>query len=203
MVLTTEAMNRIKNCEPLMRVIKSLKESNLEFITVDSRTMVTDHPLAAIRTAGWVCLRGSVDGGLGLGCQGDRARLTVKASRVWAAILHVWLTRADPLRAPEAKKGFFGGRSAKDKGGKGTRKKRADDGTTYALNRFSPLMQDILEDMVAGRLSAEEFPYVSSEMRVVHALSRSLGRDIILGSTSIETPTSFTDMLYKIGSLDE
>lgn len=37
-------MNRIKNCEPLMRVIKSLKESNLEFITVDSRTMVTDHP---------------------------------------------------------------------------------------------------------------------------------------------------------------
>ncbi|MEW5299818.1 MAG: hypothetical protein WDW36_002793 [Sanguina aurantia] len=42
-----------------------------------------------------------------------------------------------------------------------------------------------------------------SEMRVVHALSRSLGRDIILGSTSIETPTSFTDMLYKIGSLDE
>ncbi|MEW5299817.1 MAG: hypothetical protein WDW36_002793 [Sanguina aurantia] len=161
--------------------------------------------------------------------------------------------------APEAKKGFFGGRSTKDKGGKGTRKKRADDGTTYALNRFSPLMQDILEDMVAGRLSAEEFPYVRapenadefaaaskqpasarqarsalnwtrrapggaeaaagpparrlvvfviggasrSEMRVVHALSRSLGRDIILGSTSIETPTSFTDMLYKIGSLDE
>lgn len=49
--LTTEAMNRIKNCEPLMRVIKSLKESNLEFITIDSRTMVTDHPLAAIR---WV-----------------------------------------------------------------------------------------------------------------------------------------------------
>lgn len=37
-----------------------------------------------------------------------------------------------------------------------------------------------------------------SEMRVVHKLAPALQRDLILGSTSVETPTSF---IYKLGSL--
>jgi len=37
-----------------------------------------------------------------------------------------------------------------------------------------------------------------SEMRVVHELSRTLGRDVLLGSTSLETPESFVDTLYKL-----
>lgn len=39
---------------------------------------------------------------------------------------------------------------------------------------------------------------VRSEMRVVHELSQMLGRDVLLGSTSLETPESFMDTLYKL-----
>ena len=35
-------------------------------------------------------------------------------------------------------------------------------------------------------------------MRVVYELSRMLGRDVLLGSTSLETPESFVDTLYKL-----
>ncbi len=40
---------RIKACPKLVRVLKTLKESNVEFLAVDSRTMVTDHPLSLVR----------------------------------------------------------------------------------------------------------------------------------------------------------
>jgi hypothetical protein len=30
----------------------------------------------------------------------------------------------------------------------------------WVLSRFYPLLQDVLEDVVAGRLSDEEYPYV-------------------------------------------
>lgn len=38
-----------------------------------------------------------------------------------------------------------------------------------------------------------------SELRVAHVLSAKLGRDIILGSTSVETPTTFLNRL-KVGA---
>lgn len=42
-------VERIKACPSLLRVIKGLKECNLEFLTVDSRTVTTEHPDALIR----------------------------------------------------------------------------------------------------------------------------------------------------------
>jgi hypothetical protein len=47
--VSNEAVNRIKACAPLLRVLKTLKEGNLEFLTVDSRTVITEHPNAAVR----------------------------------------------------------------------------------------------------------------------------------------------------------
>ena len=44
-----EALESIKQCELLVNCLKSLKEVSLEFLTVDSRTCITDHPLAAVR----------------------------------------------------------------------------------------------------------------------------------------------------------
>jgi len=41
---------------------------------------------------------------------------------------------------------------------------------------------------------------VRSEMRVAHELSKSMGRDIILASTSVETPRTFIDALYQMNS---
>uniref|UniRef100_A0A7S0UQ57 Uncharacterized protein n=2 Tax=Polytomella parva TaxID=51329 RepID=A0A7S0UQ57_9CHLO len=41
---SNDAINKLKGCEKLMRVIKTLKEVNLEFLSVDSRTIITDHP---------------------------------------------------------------------------------------------------------------------------------------------------------------
>lgn len=35
-------------------------------------------------------------------------------------------------------------------------------------------------------------------MRVVHELSRALGREVLLAATSIETPETFVDTLYKL-----
>lgn len=40
-----------------------------------------------------------------------------------------------------------------------TRIKRGGE-DEYALNRFAPLLYDILSDMGAGRLSQDDFPYV-------------------------------------------
>jgi hypothetical protein len=37
-------------------------------------------------------------------------------------------------------------------------------------------------------------------MRLVHTLSHTLNRDIMLASTSIETPLSFIDTLYKLNT---
>ncbi|GFH23726.1 uncharacterized protein HaLaN_21383 [Haematococcus lacustris] len=45
--VSNEVLVKVKSCAPLLQVLKTLKESNLEFLTVDSRTMVTDHPTAA------------------------------------------------------------------------------------------------------------------------------------------------------------
>ena len=42
-------VERIKACPPLLRIIKGLKECNLEFLTVDSRTVTTEHPDALVR----------------------------------------------------------------------------------------------------------------------------------------------------------
>ena len=42
-------MDRIKGCTSLIRKLKTLKETNLEFIMVDSRTVVTEHPDALLR----------------------------------------------------------------------------------------------------------------------------------------------------------
>lgn len=47
--VSADHVAKIKACGPLLRVIKTLKESNIEFLTVDTRTLVTDHPLAAVR----------------------------------------------------------------------------------------------------------------------------------------------------------
>ncbi len=38
-----------------------------------------------------------------------------------------------------------------------------------------------------------------SEMRLVHQMSKQLGRDIILASTSIETPSDVVEQLKEIG----
>ena len=40
---------------------------------------------------------------------------------------------------------------------------------------------------------------VRSEMRIVHQLSEALGRDILLVSSSVETPKSFIDQLRAMG----
>lgn len=49
-----EALTKIKACGKLLSCIRTLKEGNLEFLTVDSHTIVTEHPLAAV--SGWdVC----------------------------------------------------------------------------------------------------------------------------------------------------
>lgn len=212
-----------------------------------------------------------------------------------------------------------GGDGGKDKGGffskkakppKATRRKREEEGVEqYALNRFNPLLLDILEDLAAGRLSEQDFPYARyvpgvvcvclcvcacvrvhlggtttttssvmgshprsprsyrmqlygrmhmygmrrqpsedpgaaaqaasartarsglnwarrgqgegsgtatgrrlvvfiiggathSEMRVVHRMAAQTGRDVILGSTSVETPHSFLEALYQVSSVE-
>ena len=42
-------VEKIKGCSSLIRNIKALKESNLEFLLVDSRTVTTEHPDALAR----------------------------------------------------------------------------------------------------------------------------------------------------------
>ena len=49
--LPPEGLSRIKSCSALVKSLSSLKEGNIEFLTVDSRTMITEHPLAAVRDA--------------------------------------------------------------------------------------------------------------------------------------------------------
>ena len=44
--------------------------------------------------------------------------------------------------------------------------------------------------------------YCRSEMRIVHQLSHQLGRDIVLASTSIDTPAAFIEQLRGI-ALDQ
>lgn len=145
---------------------------------------------------------------------------------------------------------------------KTVRKQREGNEDGYQLGRVDPLLMDVIEDFVGGKLPADGYPYVvpppddgqaaaqqgvgasartarsalnwvkkavgtagggsateptvsrrlivivvggvvRSEMRVVHQLSKSLNRDIILCSTSIEKPGSFIDTLYKLNSLSE
>jgi syntaxin-binding protein 1 len=42
-------VEKIKGSSSLIRNIKALKESNLEFLLVDSRTVTTEHPDALVR----------------------------------------------------------------------------------------------------------------------------------------------------------
>lgn len=46
--LPSALLGRIKACAPLLSVVKTLKESNIEFLAVDSRTVITDHPSAGV-----------------------------------------------------------------------------------------------------------------------------------------------------------
>ncbi|KAG2432231.1 hypothetical protein HXX76_009150 [Chlamydomonas incerta] len=151
------------------------------------------------------------------------------------------------------KSSFFGGKKKTGPATATRKKKGGDDEEEYALNRFQALMADHIEDLNAGRLSLEEFPYVRQptdpevgpeksaasartarsglnwtrrrdadgaggsgapagrrlvvfviggatrgEMRIAHTLSSQLNRDIILGSTSINVPINFIDMLYSL-----
>jgi hypothetical protein len=48
--LPASLLAKIKAHRPLMAITRELKEVNLEFMAVDSRTVVTDHPEAAV---GW------------------------------------------------------------------------------------------------------------------------------------------------------
>lgn len=47
--VTSDAVDKIKKCSVLLPLLKSLKEVNMEFLVVDSRTVVTDHPQALLR----------------------------------------------------------------------------------------------------------------------------------------------------------
>ena len=42
--LPAEAVEKLKANPRLLKALKTLKELNLEFLTIDSRTMITDHP---------------------------------------------------------------------------------------------------------------------------------------------------------------
>lgn len=39
------------------------------------------------------------------------------------------------------------------------------------------------------------------EMRTSYTMSKLLGRDVLLGSTSVETPKSFVDKMYDLSPL--
>lgn len=45
-------MEKIKRTPTLVKVLKTLKEVNLEFLMVDSRTLITDHPKALVNLMG-------------------------------------------------------------------------------------------------------------------------------------------------------
>ncbi|KAI8472381.1 MAG: Sec1-like protein [Monoraphidium minutum] len=53
--VTADAVDRIKKCPVLLPLLKTLKEVNLEFFLVDSRTVITDHPKALVRLMGDRC----------------------------------------------------------------------------------------------------------------------------------------------------
>ncbi|KIY93727.1 SNARE-interacting protein KEULE [Monoraphidium neglectum] len=53
--VTADAVDRIKKCPVLLPLLKTLKETNLEFSLVDSRTAITDHPKALVRLMGERC----------------------------------------------------------------------------------------------------------------------------------------------------
>jgi len=171
----------------------------------------------------------------------------------------------------------FGLKTKKKKGTRAKRQGRDDNG--YTLNRFDPVMLDVLEDAAANKLSNEEYPWVRgapadsmddfgsepsslriasarttksvsnwarrggpggaepsgysglagglgglnlgapgggrrlvifvlggvtrSEMRVVHNMSKQLGRDIILASTLVLRPGAFLSMLRDMGRLED
>ncbi|KXZ43944.1 VPS45 protein [Gonium pectorale] len=172
--------------------------------------------------------------------------------------------------------GFFGGAKKPPKPPVATRRKwrpgsvasgaaagkaPEDEEEEYELDRFRPLMGELVEEMAAGRLSEVEYPYVKppsaeaaeaaaraaatsartarsglnwarknkeggpegaggsgsgaagggggrrlvvfilggatrGEMRVAHVLSSHLGRDVVLASTAVASPSAFVDDLY-------
>ena len=141
-----------------------------------------------------------------------------------------------------------------------------EDAAQFALTRFIPLMQEVIEDAVTGRLSQDEYPYVRppppsplgnaaymnaatplagatsfrtvgkstlrlrkgtpdradqsigkgsrvyafviggftfSELRSAHRLTGKLGRDIMVGGTSVVTPGKFMQQLVALGNAPE
>lgn len=145
-----------------------------------------------------------------------------------------------------------------------------EDDQQFALSRFVPMLQELVEDVVAGKLSQDEYPYVQtpsspgpgsasvpgsrdgtptsavasartmrtttgawarkaggtpdkeagsskgrrvfvfvlggithSEMRTTHRLSAKMGRDIYLGGTSVETPSTFLGHMSELGHVDQ
>ncbi len=43
----------------------------------------------------------------------------------------------------------------------------------------------------------------TGEMRVVHQMAEQLNRDVVLGTTSVEKPTTFVDLLYSLAPASE
>eukprot|EP00198_Chlamydomonas_reinhardtii_P009447 XP_001698784.1 SM/Sec1-family protein [Chlamydomonas reinhardtii] len=334
--LPAEAVEKLKANPRLLKALKTLKELNLEFLTIDSRTMITDHPdagslllsdacvtektavtrqvdaivsrLATLFTAlkEFPVIRSQSAGGLPLAWgaaatawravlgwrRGAPATRGIKAHRLARPAVrapprtcpalpcpphrapthfthskHSALTTPTTrLHATHAPPRYKNARAPEpgDPPGQATRASLPQllSGRLYerlaGLQRAGqlptkPLMADHIEDLNAGRLSLEDFPYVRQptdpdagpeksaasartarsglnwtrrkdadgaggsgapagrrlvvfviggatrgEMRIAHTLSSQLNRDIILGSTSVNVPTNFIDLLYNL-----
>jgi hypothetical protein len=58
--VSSEVVEKIKRVPVLVQRLKALKEVNVEFLVVDSRTVVTDHPLALVKLMGARAGRGGL-----------------------------------------------------------------------------------------------------------------------------------------------
>ncbi|GAB4816148.1 hypothetical protein N2152v2_003194 [Parachlorella kessleri] len=177
------------------------------------------------------------------------------------------MTNLEYLGVPVRKRNKGGGITFGRKRRRAVRKDRDgdEDDQQFALSRFVPMLQEVLEDAAAGKLSNDEYPYVRtpsspsggsipssadttpkagglsartvrttgvwakkatgtptkedqskgkrifafiiggvtfSEMRVAHRLSSRLGREIVLGGTSVETPSKFLKHVLELGTAD-
>ncbi|KAK9819584.1 hypothetical protein WJX72_000024 [[Myrmecia] bisecta] len=173
------------------------------------------------------------------------------------------------LGVPVRKRGKTTGLSFGRKRKRAVRKDRDadEDEAQWALSRFVPMLQEVLEDLAVSKLSNDEYPYVRpptatdpaapaysatygskagsvrtnrttagwakkaaggagakeeavvpkgkrvvvyviggvtrSEMRVAHKLSAKLGREIILGGSTVDTPAGFLKHLKGLSSLEQ
>lgn len=53
--MSPDGLGKIRACPGLLQRLKSLKEVNLELLTVDCRTVVTHNPEAMVRLMGEKC----------------------------------------------------------------------------------------------------------------------------------------------------